>query len=74
MRAPRESETGHPGAAERATFIVRLWRRSSREQWKGQVEHVQSGERLPALSLAAALVAVRRWLADLGTRKGGADQ
>lgn len=62
MRTPRESDAGHPGADERATFIVRLWRRASGDEWHGQVEHVQSGERRPATSLAAALAAVRRWL------------
>jgi len=50
------------GAAERATFIVRLWRRSSRDEWRGHVEHVQSGERAAAPTLADALAQLRRWL------------
>lgn len=56
--APGERADG----AERATFIVRLWRRASGDDWQGQVEHVQSGERRAAPTLAATLAAVRRWL------------
>lgn len=62
MRMTRD----HPvREGERATFIVRLWRSASGEDWHGQVEHVQTGERRAAPDLAAALAAVRRWLALL---------
>lgn len=48
--------------ADRATFIVRLWRRSAGDDWEGLVEHVQSGERRGVVSLAAALAELRRRL------------
>lgn len=48
--------------AERATFIVRLWRRSARDDWEGLIEHVQSGERRGVAGLAAVLAELRRRL------------
>jgi len=44
---------------QRATFIVRLWRRTMKDEWQGQVEHVQTGERRGVTSVAAALAELR---------------
>jgi hypothetical protein len=51
---------------QRATFIVRLVRERRRgSTWRGEVEHVQHGERRPASNPAAALAHVTEWLASL---------
>ncbi len=46
------------------TFIVRLWRESGTEQarWHGQVQHVQSGERVAFADESALLSFIRRWI------------
>lgn len=54
---------------ERATFIVRLWRRSSRDDWQGSVEHVQTGERRGVATLHAALAELRRRLSGGAQRR-----
>jgi hypothetical protein len=46
------------------TFIVRLWREPGIDQacWRGQVQHVQSGERMAFADEAALLRFLRRWV------------
>jgi len=73
--------TASPAAADdhgeqrvqRATFILRMWREpvnAGRAEWRGTVEHVQSGERraVPDATGAAALVA--GWLHELEESAG----
>lgn len=46
------------------TFIVRFWQEpgASEGRWRGQVQHVQSGERTAFDDEAALLSFVRRWV------------
>jgi len=46
------------------TFLVRFWQEpgASEERWRGQVQHVQSGERTAFDDEAALLSFVRRWV------------
>jgi hypothetical protein len=45
------------------TFVVRFWRETSAGQarWRGQIEHVQSGESASFLDLGAMLHFLRRF-------------
>jgi hypothetical protein len=62
LESDQPDETG----PQRATFIVRLVRERRRgSTWRGEVEHVQQGERRPASDPAAALAHVTEWLARL---------
>ena len=55
-----------------STFIVRFWRElgATRVRWRGQVQHVQSGERTAFVDEAGLLAFIRRWvrLAEGGDR------
>ena len=46
-----------------ATFVVRFWREPSAGQarWRGQIEHVQSGQSAAFLDLEAMLRFLRRF-------------
>jgi hypothetical protein len=49
----------------RATFILRLWREQldeARAEWRGTVEHVQSGERRAVRDPDGAAEVVAAWL------------
>lgn len=41
------------------SFVVRLWREPARGDWRGEVEHIQSGTRWSFVSLAHLLDFVR---------------
>ncbi|MCK4449241.1 MAG: hypothetical protein KAW49_08315 [Anaerolineae bacterium] len=49
------------------TFIVRFWRESAAGEgcWRGQVQHVQSGERIAFADEATLLRFLRRWVQTL---------
>jgi hypothetical protein len=46
------------------TFIVRFWRKpqTGQARWYGQVQHVQSGERVAFVDESALLFFIRRWV------------
>lgn len=46
------------------TFIVRFWPepRVSKPRWRGQVQHIQSGERAAFAGEDALLRFIRRWV------------
>jgi hypothetical protein len=46
------------------TFIVRFWRESAAREgcWRGQVQHVQSGERTAFADEGALMSFIRRWV------------
>ena len=46
------------------TFIVRFWREPGvgEDRWRGQVQHVQSGERAAFANEPALLRFLRRWV------------
>lgn len=46
------------------TFIVRFWRETEANQvcWRGQIQHVQSGERVALTDELALLHFLRRWV------------
>ena len=46
------------------TFVVRFWQEvgSDRPRWRGQAQHVQSGERIAFADEAGLLAFVRRWV------------
>jgi hypothetical protein len=46
-----------------ASFVVRFWRETSagKLRWRGQIEHVQSGESAAFLELEAMLSFLRRF-------------
>jgi len=46
------------------TFIVRFWRKSRADKpcWRGQVQHVQSGECVAFADEDALLCFLRRWV------------
>lgn len=48
------------------TFVVRFWRETSAgvPRWRGQIEHVQSGERVAFLELDAMFRFLRRFGVD----------
>ncbi len=47
----------------RATFIVRVWREEEENaDWRGVIEHVQSGDRLAAGSLEELVSQLEHWL------------
>ena len=57
---PSPADTDGP---ERATFILRFVReRRAGSDWRGEVEYVQLGERLPAADPAHALGQLQIWL------------
>lgn len=60
MRDPTADDTG-----DRATFVLRLSRQQRDSTWHGQVEHVESGERRPARSLADLPGLLVSWLRGL---------
>ena len=53
----------HPTAPTMATFVVRFWRETSGGElrWRGQIEHVQSGQSTAFLDLDAMLTFLRRF-------------
>ena len=67
----------HPTSPS-STFVVRFWHETSAGEgrWRGQIEHVQSGERVAFLELDAMLSFLRRFGVEAGdphlpTRKEG---
>jgi hypothetical protein len=53
---------------QRATFILRLWRErldDARVEWRGTVEHVQSGERRAVADADGAARLLASWLSAL---------
>ena len=50
-------------ASTMATFVVRLWRETSGGElrWRGQIEHVQSGQHAAFLDAEAMLRFLRRF-------------
>ena len=65
---PLESEaamhTEHKPGPPLNTFIVRFWRTPGTGQacWRGQVQHVQSGERAAFADEGALMSFIRRWV------------
>jgi hypothetical protein len=55
-------------ATTMATFVVRFWREPSAGQvrWRGQIEHVQSGQSAAFLDLEAMLRFLRRFGVEVG--------
>ena len=55
-----------------STFIVRFWRDRSGDEsrWRGQIQHVQSGECASCLDL----VGILRFIQDLGVMADNLDQ
>ena len=59
------------------TFIVRFWQEpgASKPRWRGQVQHVQSGERTAFAGETTLLSFIRRWVQILKSseepREGG---
>lgn len=53
------------------TFIVRFWREQGTGQthWRGQVQHIQSGERIAFADEDTLLSFIRRWAQTLGSGK-----
>jgi hypothetical protein len=51
-----------------STFVVRFWYETSagERRWRGQIEHVQSGERVAFLELAAMLSFLCRFGVEAG--------
>jgi hypothetical protein len=51
-----------------ATFVVRFWRETSAGElrWRGQIEHVQSGQRAAFLEVDAMLRFLHRFGVDAG--------
>lgn len=51
-----------------STFVVRFWYETSagERRWRGQIEHVQSGERVAFLELDAMLSFLRRFGVEAG--------
>lgn len=47
-----------------STFIVRFWRELEASQvcWRGQVQHVQSGDKIAFADETALLSFLRRWV------------
>jgi len=52
------------------TFIVRFWQGpgASKPRWRGQVQHVQSGERIAFADEATLLRFLRRWVQTLESK------
>jgi len=52
------------------TFIIRFWREQGAEgaRWHGQIQHVQSGERISFADEETLLSFIRRWVQ---TPRGG---
>ena len=46
------------------TFIIRLWREMGPDgpRWRGQVQHVQTGERISFADERTMLAFIRRWV------------
>jgi hypothetical protein len=58
----------HEPSAQRATFIVRVWRErldDAHAEWRGTIEHVQSGERRAVVDADGAARLVASWLSAL---------
>lgn len=52
--------------AQRESFIVRIWREKSQSEWKGQVQHVSSGDSAPFKDLQDLVSYLERWAARSG--------
>lgn len=59
--------TEHKPGSPLNTFIVRFWHDSEAggAHWRGQVQHVQSSERIAFADEAALLSFIRRWVQTL---------
>ncbi|HDN78828.1 MAG: hypothetical protein DRI61_07175 [Chloroflexi bacterium] len=46
------------------TFIIRFWREQGAEgvRWHGQIQHIQSGERIAFTDEEVMLSFIRRWV------------
>jgi len=67
-----------PSVPPASTFVVRFWHEWSAagSRWRGQIEHVQSGESAAFLDLNGMLDFVRRFgaMADDERRPAGEDE
>jgi hypothetical protein len=54
-----------------STFVVRFWYETSAGEgrWRGQIEHVQSGERVAFLALDAMVGFLRRFGIEAGSAR-----
>ena len=61
------SQPAAPSSAT-VTFVVRFWREASAGsvRWRGQIEHVQSGQSAAFLDLEAMLRFLRRFGVEVG--------
>ncbi|MBN1485357.1 MAG: hypothetical protein JXA37_11610 [Chloroflexia bacterium] len=70
--------TGKPSEPDSSppinTFVIRFWREWSagRPQWRGRIEHLQSGQSTAFLDLESMLEFVRSFGIMVGEEKGGA--
>jgi hypothetical protein len=52
-------------AAQRDSFVVRIWRKKNQPDWQGWVQHSRTGESAPVQNLDELLSFIERWAGKL---------
>ncbi|MBN1149330.1 MAG: hypothetical protein JXA78_18860 [Anaerolineales bacterium] len=48
-------------ASDRHSFILRIWRETKNQEWKGWVQHANSGESIPFHTMTDLLAFIERY-------------
>ena len=54
-----------------SSYLVRLWRETERDEWRGQVVHLQTQEARPCVTLTQIQEFLVRFAPGLETQSGG---